>query len=133
MALDRREIAVRVLLDLSAAFDTVDHTSLIERMSSLLGVDAVALEWFKSYLIGREQKVRIRKSWPLAKFLMYSVPQGSVLRPLLFLIYILPLHQLIISQGLNVHGYADDGQQYLNIKSPSDQQLAIAEFERIER
>ena len=131
--LDQRGVAVLVLLDLSAAFDMVDHDILVGRMSSLLGVDSTALDWFKSYLTGRQQKVKIGEAWSLAKFLMYSVPQGSVLGPLLFLIYILPLHRLILSHGLGVHGYADDGQQYLHIKEPDNHQLVLSECVRIER
>ena len=60
-------------------------------MEDILGIKDTALEWFASYLSGRSQKVKIGKEFSLAEFLTYCVPQGSVLGPLLFLVYILPL------------------------------------------
>ena len=103
---DHGGVAVLVLLDLSAAFDTIAHSILLDRMRHQLGINGVAHAWFESYLTRRTQRIRIGDAWSLAKFLLYCVPQGSVLGPLLFLIYILPLHHLILSQGLQVHGYA---------------------------
>ena len=81
---------VLVLLDLSAAFDTIDHSILPDRMRHHLRINGVAHAWFESYLIGRTQRIRIGDAWSLAKFLLYCVPQGSVLGLLLFLLYILP-------------------------------------------
>ena len=132
-SLDNRGVVVLVILDLSAAFDTVDHGILLERMRSLLGVEGVALDWFTSYLTGRLQQVRIGDSWSLAKFLLYSVPQGSVLGPLLFLIYILPLYRLILAHGLGSHGYADDRQLYLVIEDPGNLVMVTAGCQQIER
>ena len=119
-ALDDRGVVVLVLLDLTAAFDTVDHAILLERMSGLLGVEEVALKWFRSYLTRRFQQVKIGDSSSLAKFLLYCWPQGSVIGPILFLIYILPLYWLILSHGLGSHVYADDRQLYLMIEDPSN-------------
>jgi len=81
----------------------------------MLGVKDVALDWFKSYLNGRSQKVKIGKVFSVAEFLLCCVPQGSVLGPLLFLIFILPLAILIRDRGMCVHGYADDTQTYIKI------------------
>ena len=113
-------VAVLVLLDLSAAFDTIDHAILLESLRTLLGIEGMAHAWFASYLTGRMQRVRIGEAWSLAKFLLFCVPQGSVLGTLLFLIYILPLHRLILSHRLSVHGYADDTQVYLSISDPTN-------------
>ena len=103
-------VVILGLLDLSAAFDTIDHAILLECLQTLIGIDGMAHAWFASYLTGRMQRVRIGEAWSLAKFLLFCIPQGSVLGPLLFLIYILPLHGLNLSHGLSMHGYADDTQ-----------------------
>ena len=95
-------------------------------------MEGVALQWFISYLEERLQQVKIGDSWSLAKFLMFSVPQGSVLGPLLFLIYMLPLHHLILAHGLNLHGFADDNQLYLTISDPADAGTVSAHCAQIE-
>ena len=126
------EWRVLVLLDLSAAFDTIDHSILLDRMRHQLGINGVAHAWFEAYLTGCTQRIRISDAWSLAKFLLYCVPQGSVLGPLLFLIYILPLHRLILSHGLQVHGYADDTQVYLSISDPANPDTTRQECTRLE-
>ena len=108
---DKGGVAVLVLLDLSAAFGTIDHRILLDRMRHQLRINGVTHTWFESHLTGRTQQFRIGDAWSLAKFLLYCVPQGSVLGPLLFLIYILPLHHLILSHGLLVHGANPDTTQ----------------------
>ena len=105
---------------------------LVYRMRHQLGINGVAHAWFESYLTGRTQRIRIGDAWSLAKFLLYCVPQGSVLGPLLFLIYILPLHHLILSHGLQVHGYADDTQVYLSISDPANPDTTRQECTRLE-
>ena len=129
---DHGGVAVLVLLDLSAAFYTIDHSILLDRMRHQLGINGVAHAWFESYLTGRTQRIRIGDAWSLAKFLLYCVPQGSVLGPLIFLIYILPLHHLILSHGLQVHGYADDTQVYLSISDPANPDTTRQECTRLE-
>ena len=99
---DHGGVAVLVLLGLSAVFDTIDHSILLDRIQHQLGINGVAHAWFESYLTGCTQRFQIDDVWSLAKFLLYCVPQGSLLGPLLFLIYILPLHHLILSHGLQV-------------------------------
>ena len=116
--LDNHGAAILILLDLSAAFDTIDHEVLLDRMKSHLGIDGTVLQWFRSYLTGRSQHVKINDAISAIIFLLYGVPQGSVLGPLLFLIYLLPLGHLIRSFGLCMHGYADDTQIYVSFTSP---------------
>ena len=80
LALARGEATGVVLLDQSAAFDTIDHGTLIECLSSWFGVGGVVLNWFKSYLCDRYQCIKIGSVLSDAKRLLYGVPQGSVLR-----------------------------------------------------
>ena len=131
--LDQGGAAILVLLDLSAAFDTIDHSILLSRMESVLGVKGSALQWFKSYLLGRKQRIKINNDFSENQEILWSVPQGSVLGALLFLIYIIPLAQLIRSYGLNNHGYADDTQLCLSFKKTSDNAIVKREILNLEK
>ena len=131
--LDQGGAAILVLLDLSAAFDTIDHSILLSRMESVLGVRGSALQWFKSYLLGRKQRIKINDDFSENQEILWSVPQGSVLGALLFLIYIIPLAQLIRSYGLNNHGYADDTQLCLSFKKTSDNAIVKSEILNLEK
>jgi hypothetical protein len=110
-----------ILIDLSAAFDTISHETLLALLSELIGVDGTAHDWFQSYLSGRTQSVVIDGIVSVLLFILFGVPQGSVLGPLLFCIYILLLGKIIRKYQLNFHIYADDTQIYcsFDIKSMS--------------
>ena len=131
--LDQGGAAIIVLLDLSAAFDTIDHSILLSRMESVLGVKGSALQWFKSFLLGRKQRIKINDDFSENQEILWSVPQGSVLGALFFLIYIIPLAQLIRSYGLNNHGYADDTQLCLSFKKTSDNAIVKCEILNLEK
>ena len=98
------------LLDLSAAFDTIDYCILPERLQTSFGIDGLPLKWVKSYLSNRHQKVKIDNNLSNVLPILYGVPQGSVLVPLLFSLYIYPLTDVIDDHKLFYHVYADDTQ-----------------------
>ena len=117
--LDMRKLSVLVLLDLSAAFDTVDHGILLNRLYSTIGISGTVFNWFKSYLSDRKFFVNYSECSSRSYKLNCGVPQGSILGPLLFNLYMLPLGNVIRRHGINFHSYADDTQLYIAV-SPED-------------
>src|SRR6218665_1122886 len=111
-AIDAGDHALLGLLDLSAAFDTVDHDVLAERLSKTYGIHSTALDWLRSYLCDRRQTILFDGVFSTVRYLCCGVPQGSVLGPLLFLLYTADLGELAASLGLSSHFYADDSQLY---------------------
>ena len=81
LALDSGNLAILALLDLSAAFDSVDHDTLLTRLRLSYGLTGAVLNWFKSYLTGRTQSVRCSSSHSSYLPVLFGVPQGSVLGP----------------------------------------------------
>ncbi len=81
---------VLLLLDLSAAFDKVDHDILIDRLKDQVGIQGLALDWFSSYLKVRTISVSLRNCSASVMLLTCGVPQGSILGPVLFSLYLLP-------------------------------------------
>ena len=108
-----------VLLDLSAAFDTVNHDLLLSRMSHEIGVTGVALDWLKSYFTGRTTTVVIDGVYSMAKTMDYGLPQGSILGPRSFTVYTIPIGRIIKKHSLSYHMYADDIQIFCSF-DPSD-------------
>jgi hypothetical protein len=117
-----------VMLDLSAAFDTVDHSILCQKLSSL-GVARNALRWFSSFLNHRSQSVLINSSLSSPKPVECGVPQGSVLGPILFVIYLFGISQIFSKYGISYVIYADDIQFWLSC-TVSDLPSTIAIIEK---
>ena len=111
--LDSGKAVALTLLDLSAAFDTIDHDILFNSLRDWFGVDGTVLRWIRSYLSNRKQKVKLGNSFSDVFSLPYGVPQGSVLGPLLFTLYTTPLSNIISNFNVTHHLYADDTQIYL--------------------
>ena len=118
-AVDKQHCVFIVLLDLSAAFDTVDHSILLGRLKSSFGIAGTALEWLKSYLSDRYQYVTINGARSEKTKLRWGVPQGSVLGPILFIMYTTPLGQIARKHGLEISLYADDSGLYIKFKAGS--------------
>ena len=110
--LDNRDVTLQSLLDLSAAFDTLDHGILLKRLELSFGIKGRALAWFSSYLTKRNQSVQINQTLSNSVNLNYGVPQGSVLGPILFSLYTCPLSEIFFKFEMNYHLYADDSQLY---------------------
>jgi hypothetical protein len=112
-AVDGKQVGILVLLDLSAAFDTVDHEVLLARLYSRFGISGTALQWYRSYLSDRYQQVCVHGVSSKPVLLTCGVPQGSVLGPQEFVKYSAPLSKIIQKYGLSYHFYADDTQIYV--------------------
>ena len=116
---DVRLVSLVALLDLSAAFDTLDHPILLKRLQTTFGV----LDWFVSYLSGRFQSVIVDGVVSASRPLVYGVPQGSVLGPVMFTLYSQPLSDVISVHNCDYHKYTDDTE--LSNSAPPDQFLSV--------
>ena len=117
MNMEKGQVTALVLLDLSAAFDTIDHKILLQRLTAWFGISGEALHWFYSYLKDRSQKVKIKTFFSSSIPLHFGVPQGSVLGPLLFTLYTSPLSKVISDSNVSHHLYADDTQLYISFST----------------
>ena len=136
-ALDNQEVACLILLDLSVAFDTIDHDILLNRLKSRFAVTGVVLKWLVSYLKDRSQVVEI--GVPLSEGnrsefakIRLGIPQGSVLGPILFTIYTVPIGNICRKHQAAFHLYADDTKIYLSFRPsiPSSKHECIARIKK---
>ena len=110
-AMDAKKVTLVVLLDLSKAFDSIDHATLLAKLQAL-GVFRASLDWFKSYLSGRLQCVRIGAETSSLQGISHGVPQGSILGPALFTIYLNNIPS--IPDVCSLESYVDDSKLYLS-------------------
>ena len=114
-AADNRQVTLLGMLDLSAAFDCVDHLILLQRLERNFGLTDAVLQWMTSFLTGRTQQVIYDGRLSAIQQVRFGVPQGSVLGPLLFTVYTAEVSKIVISHGCQVHVYADDCQVYVSV------------------
>jgi len=115
-AMDRREVTLMILMDLSAAFDTVDHNILLEVLEKRFGVTGTALKWFDSYLRGRRMRTVVGEAKSEPRKLDVSVPQGSCAGPILYTVYASTIGDLFEKAIHTILGYADDHAMYKSFK-----------------
>ena len=113
LAINKQKVSALVLLDLSAAFDTIDHKILLSRLSSFYGLSSTALNLIASYLLNRTQSVSIQSHSTPPSNIFTGIPQGSVLGPLLFSLYTSPVSQIFTKASIS-YLYADNTQIYIS-------------------
>ena len=106
-AMETKSIMAVTFLDLSAAFDTVNHDLLLDILNKKFGISELALQWFENYLRPRSIKVHVNKTYSNEKSLAFSVPQGSCSGANIFMAYCSPIGE-IIPDSVAISGFADD-------------------------
>ena len=106
-SMENQNVSALAAIDLSAAFDTVDHNILLTVLKNKFGISGTCLNWFKSYLTSRKCKVKVGEEYSTPKDLNFSVPQGSCAGPVLYLSYASTMKE-VISSSISLYGYADD-------------------------
>lgn len=124
--MDKQQVTLLVMLNLSGAFDTTDHTIMLENLSNEYGVKDKALSWFRSYLADRTQQALYNGEMSSLSKLRFSVPQGFCLGPIMFNLYAVPLFRFILGHLICAHGYAADHQHYTLFSTGCDVNQADA-------
>lgn len=106
--MDKKFASVTAFLDLSAAFDTIDREILLQRLQAMYGIQSTAFKWFSSYLSNRTQSVSVKEHASQLTQLPFGVPQGSVLGPVLFILYTQPFSVIIQNHSFTFEKFADD-------------------------
>jgi len=122
-AIDQDQVSLLALLDVSAAFDTVDHRVLLEHLSTSYGLSGLAYTRLES-ITGRAQIIHVGNRHSPPSKVLYGVPQGSVLGPVLYVFYTSDVAKLVEALGLGAHLYADNTQLYDHCPPSSSFELA---------
>ena len=123
LAADRGHVTLLGLFDMSAAFDTVDHDILLTRLKTSFGVDGTVLSWLESFQRDRTQQVAFNGQSSVLVKVTSGVPQGSILGPLLFLLYMADILSIAMKHGIHIHCYTDDGELYLFDKTSASDSI----------
>ena len=107
VSMEHQKVTAVVAIDLSAAFNTVDHSILLSVLNSRFGMTDVALDWFRNYLSPRSFKVKVGETCSVDQQVNFSVPQGSCAGPILYSAYASTM-QDSVTASIAIHGYADD-------------------------
>ena len=118
--MEKKEVTIMVMIDLSAAFDTVDHDILLDVLQKRFGVEGKVLQFFDSYLRPRSLKTIVNEAQSTARDLNFSVPQGSCAGPVLYNFYASTLEDLCKNSTQSVLGYADDHTFYDSFSSENE-------------
>jgi len=113
IAINKRRLALLCMIDMSEAFDCVDHSIMLRRLQVGVGITGVVLDWITSFLTDRTQQVAYNSHLSVMQTVLFGGPQGSVIGPLLYVLYTAELSKVIMRRGLNVRQYIDDTQLYL--------------------
>ena len=124
-SIDEGSTVALLLLDMSAAFDTVDHGLLLNVLERCYGLGGVILEWFKDYLCDRTCSVKVKDCFSNIICLLFGVPQGSILGPILFILYTKHLQHIALKYGLNIQLYADDTQLYISFNKTNPMSVTL--------
>ena len=129
--LDRGQCVILASLDLSAAFDTVDHGIFLQQLKHTYGISGTFYQWFKSYLHNRQLKVCVNSSFSKSQNLKCGVPQGSVLGARMYTMYARPVSAIIEHNNIFYHSYADDTQLYIQCDNNEESvRCAISQLEK---
>ena len=122
--IESQKATALVALDLSTAFDMVDHILLLVTLRSQFGIDGIPLLWIRSYLNNRSFQIQVGSALLEPMDVPYAVPQRNLLGPILFICYIATLENIIQDTSTSLLGYADDHAVY-NSFLPIDEHLAL--------
>ena len=128
IASDKGEVTCLLLLDYSAAFDTVDHNILLTILEESFGITGSVLAWIRSFLTDRHQIFQVGPDRSPMVVVLYGLPQGTILGPQMYILYTADLESILERHGVMLHLYADDTQLYHHSRTNNLEQ-AIMKFE----